>query len=201
MARSLVVDDVGFVRQTVVNKLKQLGVSCSQAASGADALTILSQDPQIELMLADEKLPDMTAAALREQARAYERLTDEGAARHRFFVVLRLENPLSAQFSSVAGEDEAALLGFDGVLKKPISDLALREMLQRWRAVTGHGASTEMAHDASMISNQSLQQSVEEQLAQFRDIFQQIKQSAHPTVRRQLLDFLRKEVAALEARA
>ncbi len=63
--RLLIVDDVQPSRQTVINILSILGFdNVKEAADGQEALEILEQDPDIELIISDWKMPRMNGAEL-----------------------------------------------------------------------------------------------------------------------------------------
>lgn len=69
-ARVLVVDDDGFVRALTSNMLADLGYEVFEAASGAEALDILSRDESIDVLFADVVMPGMGGRELAEAAQA-----------------------------------------------------------------------------------------------------------------------------------
>lgn len=69
-ARVLVVDDDGFVRALTSNMLEDLGYEVFEAASGVEALDILSRDESIDLLFADVIMPGMGGRELAEKAQA-----------------------------------------------------------------------------------------------------------------------------------
>jgi CheY-like chemotaxis protein len=64
----LVVEDVALIRMTTLDMIEQIGFATAEAADGAAALTILQNDPQIEILLTDLGLPGMNGRQLIEEA-------------------------------------------------------------------------------------------------------------------------------------
>jgi CheY-like chemotaxis protein len=65
----LVVDDVPQVRATAVSILKRIGCSVLDTYSGQEALKLLEARPEIQVLLADVRMPGMTGTELAEEAR------------------------------------------------------------------------------------------------------------------------------------
>jgi CheY-like chemotaxis protein len=65
----LVVDDVPQVRATAVSILKQIGCSVLDTYSGEEALKLLEARPEIQVLLADVRMPGMTGTELAQEAR------------------------------------------------------------------------------------------------------------------------------------
>ena len=66
--KALVVDDVAYSRLITQRVLEGLGFGVVQAASGAEALCVLSKDPDIDLVISDLMMPDMDGVELFESA-------------------------------------------------------------------------------------------------------------------------------------
>ncbi len=64
----LVVEDIALIRLTTVDMLEQLGFATAEAGDGAEALAILQQDTQIDVLLTDLGLPGMNGRQLMEEA-------------------------------------------------------------------------------------------------------------------------------------
>lgn len=69
-ARVLVVDDDGFVQALTANMLTDLGYEVFEAASGAEALDILSRDESIDVLFTDVMMTGMGGRELAEKAQA-----------------------------------------------------------------------------------------------------------------------------------
>lgn len=69
-ARVLVVDDEDIVRAVTSNMLDDIGYEVFEAASGAEALDILTRDESIDLLFADVIMPGMGGRELAERAQA-----------------------------------------------------------------------------------------------------------------------------------
>lgn len=63
----LVVEDVALIRMTTVDMVEQLGFVAAEAADAAQALAILQQDDEIEILLTDLGLPGMNGRQLVEE--------------------------------------------------------------------------------------------------------------------------------------
>jgi signal transduction histidine kinase/ActR/RegA family two-component response regulator len=68
--RVLVVDDDPHVRASTADMLRELGHEVREAANGVDALDVLRDTPDCDLMLADYVMPQMTGLQLADQVRA-----------------------------------------------------------------------------------------------------------------------------------
>jgi len=69
-ARVLVADDDDIVRAVTSNMLTDLGYEVFEAASGAEALDILSRDESIDLLLTDVIMPGMGGRQLADKAQS-----------------------------------------------------------------------------------------------------------------------------------
>jgi CheY-like chemotaxis protein len=68
--RVLVVDDDPHVRATTADMLRELGHEVREVANGNDALDLLRDTPDCDLMLADYVMPQMTGLQLADKVRA-----------------------------------------------------------------------------------------------------------------------------------
>jgi CheY-like chemotaxis protein len=64
----LVVEDVALIRMTTVDMVEQLKFPVCEAADGPQALSLLDQDREIEILLTDLGLPGMDGRQLVEEA-------------------------------------------------------------------------------------------------------------------------------------
>jgi signal transduction histidine kinase/DNA-binding response OmpR family regulator len=64
----LVVEDVALIRMTTVDMVEQLGFPVCEAGDGPQALALLNQDEEIEILLTDLGLPGMDGRQLMEEA-------------------------------------------------------------------------------------------------------------------------------------
>jgi PAS domain S-box-containing protein len=92
--RVLIVDDLAPVRRNIAGKLEMFCFATVQAASVAEALAILERDPDFDLVLADELMPELGGLDLLARLRA------EGRFAHLPLVLMRL---LSADKIAVQG--------------------------------------------------------------------------------------------------
>jgi response regulator RpfG family c-di-GMP phosphodiesterase len=67
--RILVVDDEEAIREIVASMLGSAGYSCQQAASGIEALSVLSSGHEFELMLSDLMMADLDGIGLLERTK------------------------------------------------------------------------------------------------------------------------------------
>ena len=65
----LLVDDDDDVRETSADMLGELGYDVIQASSGEQALQIIDDCPELEVMVTDIRMPGMTGFELVEHAR------------------------------------------------------------------------------------------------------------------------------------
>src|SRR4051812_25105008 len=65
----LVVDDDPRTRETAVSLFEALGFEVLDTYSGADALSLLSRHPDIEVLFTDVRMPGMSGTELAQKAR------------------------------------------------------------------------------------------------------------------------------------
>jgi CheY-like chemotaxis protein len=65
----LVVEDVMLIRMATMDMIEQLGFSGVEAGDGAQALALLREDGEIEILFTDLGLPGMNGRQLVDQAR------------------------------------------------------------------------------------------------------------------------------------
>ena len=65
----LLVDDDDDVRETSADMLGELGYDVVQASNGTEALAILDQRPDLEVMVTDVRMPGMSGLELSDLAR------------------------------------------------------------------------------------------------------------------------------------
>ena len=66
----LVVDDDAAVRETAASMLEDLGYVVIQANGGPEALSVVEQNPDVDLMVTDIRMPGMSGLELSEIASA-----------------------------------------------------------------------------------------------------------------------------------
>ncbi|MCR5138524.1 MAG: response regulator [Oscillospiraceae bacterium] len=119
-AHILVVDDTRMNIIVVVNLLKATGIQTDTADSGAKALA-LCRDVRYDLILMDQRMPEMDGTEAMRRIRAQE----DGANRETPFICLTAD--------AVSGARERYLAeGFTDYLTKPIDSRALEQMLIRY---------------------------------------------------------------------
>ncbi|HEY2445539.1 MAG TPA: response regulator [Rhizomicrobium sp.] len=67
--KALVVEDEALIRMSVCDMLAEIGVESIETANGLDGLTMLADDPSINLLIADLGLPDVSGEDFVRQAR------------------------------------------------------------------------------------------------------------------------------------
>ena len=65
----LVVDDESLIRSTLTTRLQETGYTCVEAEDGAAALTAVDDDPEIDIVLADIKMPRVSGLEMVEKLR------------------------------------------------------------------------------------------------------------------------------------
>ena len=69
----LLVDDDDDVRETSADMLEELGYEVIQASSGQEALDVLDNRPELEVMVTDIRMPGMSGLELSDIARGRRR--------------------------------------------------------------------------------------------------------------------------------
>ena len=110
----LIIDDSSSVHILIEGLLKKENVKVLKAATGKDALEIMSQESDVDIVLMDIQLPDIDGVQLLQEVRGF-----YGNV------------PVIAQTANVFDEDRDRFLtaGFDGFLPKPFGKKELLEML------------------------------------------------------------------------
>ena len=104
LRRVLVVDDQ-FINRTILERqLAPCGIEVTLCRSGAEALTVLTQDADYDVMLTDHAMPEMDGLTLAAKVRA---------AGHPLSIVLLSSNPAAAK-------GDAAADAIDVFLQKPV---------------------------------------------------------------------------------
>lgn len=128
----LVVDDVGYTRLFLDRALTKQGHDVLTASSGAEALSALKANSNIEVVLADLMMRDMDGVALFQNAARLERLTDDGAADPPVFLLMTALRPgCNAQQRDIQRMNLARQLGFAEILYKPIEQEELLRVFDR----------------------------------------------------------------------
>jgi PAS domain S-box-containing protein len=74
--RILIVDDLAPSRQSIATKLGMFGYATAQAASVAEALALLEREPDFDLVIADELMPELGGLDLLASLRTQPRFDD-----------------------------------------------------------------------------------------------------------------------------
>ncbi len=123
--KALVVDDVAYSCIIVKKALEQAGIDVFSAASGADALTLLQQEDDIDVVITDLMMPGMDGIQF------YERLKEEQEANAE-----QTSAPLPP-FILLTASPEPKLLrkakqaGFADVMVKPLDSKRLLQTLKK----------------------------------------------------------------------
>lgn len=122
----LIVEDNAVNRLVITGLLRKLGISSLVAHDGAEALAILQDHPEVELVLMDCEMPVMDGFEATRKIRIRER--DQYLA----------HLPIIALTAHALPEHRQKCIdcGMDDYLTKPISIEALVTILQRWQAYT-----------------------------------------------------------------
>ena len=114
--RALIVDDSSFIREYLRHLLDRMGVTCEEAVDGSDALAVLTDEKEFDLMLLDVNMPVMNGLecvkALRE------------AKLHPEMKVMMVTTEADNSFISTALDN-----GADEFLMKPFTPESLREKM------------------------------------------------------------------------
>lgn len=115
----LVVDDIPSNLLLLITLLQQMGFITLEAASGEEALAIISHQP-VDLVLMDIQMPGISGVEATRQIRALG---------HQFRTL-----PIIATTAHAISEERSAWLqaGINDILIKPLQEQALTDTLQRW---------------------------------------------------------------------
>lgn len=113
--RALIVDDSRFIREYVRQHLERMGICCSEAENGGDALTVLARDV-FDVMLLDVNMPGINGLECVRQVR------ERGMAPK--MKVMMVTTEADNSYITQALEN-----GADEFLMKPFSPQSLREKL------------------------------------------------------------------------
>tara|TARA_R110002095_G_scaffold78363_4_gene67470 strand:- start:547 stop:1149 length:603 start_codon:yes stop_codon:yes gene_type:complete len=126
----LIVDEIGFLRQGLSQKLSRYNFSTATAESGEEALGILNTDFSIDAVLTSLFLPTMNALDLYRAAARIERFNDEGVIPPlNFYLTVTKEHGSSSPKMKELTR-EALAIGFKDLLVKPIDTELLVRKLQ-----------------------------------------------------------------------
>lgn len=126
----LIVDEIGFIRQSLTQKLSRYNFTTVAAESGEEALAILNSDFSVDAVLTSLFLPSMNAIDLYKAASKIERFNDEGVIPplHFYLMVTREHGTSSPKMKELTRE--ALAVGFKDLLVKPIDIELLVSKLQ-----------------------------------------------------------------------
>ncbi|WP_035350335.1 response regulator [Edaphobacter aggregans] len=114
--RALIVDDSSFIREYLRHLLDRMGIACEEAVDGSDALAVLTDEKEFDLMLLDVNMPVMNGLecvkALRE------------VKLHPEMKVMMVTTEADNSFISMALNN-----GADEFLMKPFTPESLREKM------------------------------------------------------------------------
>jgi two-component system chemotaxis response regulator CheY len=114
--RALIVDDSSFIREYLRHLLDRMGIACEEAVDGSDALAVLTDEKEFDLMLLDVNMPVMNGLecvkALRE------------AKMHPEMKVMMVTTEADNSFITRALDN-----GADEFLMKPFTPESLREKM------------------------------------------------------------------------
>lgn len=133
MLKILVVDDVAFNTRLVKMMLERAGHYVLTASSGPEALELLQEHNDVELVFSDLAMPEMDGVETLRQAKHLKRYTDEGMVALPPFILVSEETQekvLSAAFKT----------GFAEILKKPPAADKLLSIAERVENGTYEGA-------------------------------------------------------------
>ncbi|HCO23028.1 MAG TPA: hypothetical protein DIT97_08210 [Gimesia maris] len=141
----LIVDEIGFIRQSLNQKLGLHHFETVSAESGEEALLILKTDFSIDAVLTSLFLPTMNALDLYKAAAKIERFNDEGVIPPlNFYLMVTKEHGTSSPKMKQLTR-EALALGFKDLLVKPIDTELLVTKLNNSATVESEEVSTGQA--------------------------------------------------------
>ncbi|QDV51631.1 response regulator [Gimesia fumaroli] len=151
----LIVDEIGFIRQSLTQKLSRYHFTTVAAESGEEALAILNSDFSVDAVLTSLFLPSMNAIDLYKSAAKIERFNDEGVIPplHFYLMVTREHGTSSPKMKELTRE--ALAVGFRDLLVKPIDIELLVSKLQNSISNTPEEELEPVAIAASQIDEES----------------------------------------------
>lgn len=136
----LIVDEIGFIRQSLNQKLSRHDITAVTAESGEEALSILNMDFAIDTVLTSLFLPTMNAIELYKSATKIERFNDEGMIPPlNFYLMVTREHGSSSPKMKELTRDALAL-GYRDLFIKPI-DVEL--LVNKLRSAESNSSSDE----------------------------------------------------------
>jgi len=114
----LVVDDCEDIRFVLKLKLSKMGFDVVEATDGEDALEILEEDEDIDIMLMDIMMPNLSGLDVLEEIRNKQKSK-------KIMVILLTANKEESVY------EKAVQLGADGFITKPIKDQILQDQLKK----------------------------------------------------------------------
>jgi two-component system chemotaxis response regulator CheY len=114
--RALIVDDSSFIREYLRHLLDRMGIACEEAVDGSDALAVLTDEQDFDLMLLDLNMPVMNGLECVKAVRE--------AKLHPEMKVMMVTTEADNSFISTALDN-----GADEFLMKPFTPESLREKM------------------------------------------------------------------------
>ncbi|MCA9005426.1 MAG: response regulator [Planctomycetaceae bacterium] len=149
----LIVDEIGFIRQSLNQKLGRHQFETVSAESGEEALLILKADFSIDAVLTSLFLPTMNALDLYKAAAKIERFNDEGVIPPlNFYLMVTKEHGTSSPKMKQLTR-EALALGFKDLLVKPIDTDLLVTKLRNSATVESEQVSTGQSVEATTLAD------------------------------------------------
>lgn len=143
--KTLVVDDVGYIRHFLQTLLQQHGHGVATARNGVDALDLLKTDQSIQVVLTDLLMPGMSGIDLYKAAQKLDRFDDNGTLPPlTFYLMTALRPPSNTAPNSNSTTLQHALdIGFAEIFHKPVdSPLLLQRLADLNRAAKGFADGT-----------------------------------------------------------
>jgi CheY-like chemotaxis protein len=159
----LVVDDVGFVRRTFQQMLKNHGISVETAESGKEAVQILQRNQTIDVVITDLYMPGMNGVELFNAVTLIERVNDSGrVAPPKFILATESGTDTDVRDDKTDLIQHAKDIGFIDIVRKPVDESHLIYILG---SLANNGSTiqcvgSEDSPDAS--STDPIQQSLQE---------------------------------------
>ena len=117
----LIVEDIRFSSLLVENQLKQAGHKTHVATCGYDALDFLQSEQDLDAIVCDLYLPDMTGLRIFQECQQLKKFKNKPSGPPPFILLTSCKNTEELR--------KAEALGFIGILSKPLNINLLKEML------------------------------------------------------------------------